>query len=285
MVRTMKYNFFGINVTKGSSTGEIAGAAFAVRSVPKEQNQAMEELESEYETLEQKSSLPAPLGLVKFLCGLVWLILFCAIIQSDDFAEVYHRVPAFYWICGICFAVWMLLLLWEKRRRKRTAKSAESAACAERGESLLQNVQETLGIPADAVSIDVLAEQYTVKKDGALHHKSIGLAEYFNADLRAFAADGNLYLADITTVWEIPLTALRSVTREKKRYNFPNWNKEEAYNAAKYKPFQITTNQFGHYFARCYRAEIADTRGEFYLLIPEYDWEAFTALTHLHQEA
>lgn len=61
MVRTMKYNFFGINVTKGSSAGEIAGAAFAVRSVPKEQNQAMEELESEYETLEQKSSLPAPL--------------------------------------------------------------------------------------------------------------------------------------------------------------------------------------------------------------------------------
>lgn len=280
----MKYNFFGVDVTKGGSSHAFAGAEFTLRSASPEQEQALSELESEREALEQKSTLPAPFGLAKFLIWLVWVILFCGIIQGGDFAGGYRRVPALYWLCGICFVIWLLLFLWEKRRQKRTAGSAESDAYTERGESLLQNAQETLGIPADAVSIDVLGEHYTVKKDGSLHHKSIGLAEYLNADLWAFVCDGNLYLADISTVWEIPLTSLRSITREKKRYNFPNWNKAEAYHSAKYKPYQITTNQFGQYFARCYRVEIADVRGEFYLLIPEYDGEAFMALTHLHPE-
>lgn len=281
----MIYNFFGIDVTKGNDSRDFAGAEFTVRRAPAEQDQALEALESERETLERNSSLPAPLGLVKFLCWLCWIILGCAIISGGDFAEGYRRVPAFYWICGICFAIWLPLFIWEKRRQKQTAKSAESEAYIEQGESLLQSAQETLGIPADAVSIDILGEHYAVKKDGSLRHKSIGLAEYLNVDLWAFVAEGNLYLADIGTVWEIPLTALRSITREKKHYNFPNWNKPEAHDSAKYKSFHITTNQFGQYFARCFRVEIADARGEFYLLIPEYDGEAFMALTHLHPEA
>lgn len=48
-----------------------------------------------------------------------------------------------------------------------------------------------------------------------------------------------------------------------------------------YMPYNISSNQTGQYSARYYRVEIADPKGEFYLLIPEYDGGIFMELANL----
>ena len=77
----------------------------------------------------------------------------------------------------------------------------------------------------------------------------------------------------------IPLSDLKSPEFIKKRVNFVDWNKQDPPDSPKYKPFDIRTNQFGACFSRYYKVEIYDPHGEYYLLIPEYDIEAFNKLT------
>lgn len=131
--------------------------------------------------------------------------------------------------------------------------------------------------------MNVLAERYVIK-DGKPKRKDIGLTQYVNLSMFAYINGDQLCLDDASSVWEIPLSSIRSIELVKKRVSFPDWTKPEPYDSKSYKPYKITTNQFGHYFARYYCVEISDIRGDFYLLIPEYDGNTFMELMKIHIE-
>ena len=88
-------------------------------------------------------------------------------------------------------------------------------------------------------------------------------------------------MADIHNVWEIPLTSFRSVKLEKKRTSIPGWIKPESYKSGQYKMYKIKEDNFHYIHCRYYRAEVGDERGEFFLLVPEYDGELFLNLIRL----
>ncbi len=100
-----------------------------------------------------------------------------------------------------------------------------------------------------------------------------------NLDFYVFVNDGGLCFYDLRKVWEIPLSSLKYATFEKKKKSFESWNKKEPYNSEKYKKFKINKGKYDYYFLRIYKVEINDIRGEYHLIIPEYDWETFNSLT------
>ena len=276
-------NLFGTDITDGAENGKPVGESFIVRRTDAGQDAEIEAYCEQFAEAERKSSLPAPLGLLKAVCLFGWAIPLCGMISAGSFAEGYRRVPWLFWICGICFIIWIALWIYEKKLQKQTADAPETKALNERAEALLRNVREQLGVPDSAMDLDVLGERF-VMKNGVPKHKSFdGFNEYLNLDLYAFVQDGSLFLASTDAVWEIPCSALRGVHRTK-RMSFAGWHKAEPHTARSYKKYKITVNQFGTYFAHCVQIEIADARGDFYLLIPEYDAEAFIELTGLHPD-
>ncbi len=50
------------------------------------------------------------------------------------------------------------------------------------------------------------------------------------------------------------------------------------------KKYKIKKNSYDNYSAKYYKVKISDMKGEFYILIPDYDWEIFNNLAHVHIE-
>ncbi len=280
----MMTNFFGFNVTKGQESDKMDCISFVTRTISDEESERIAQYRQDNDRLEKKAELPTALGVLKGLCWVAWLIILFGILESDvGLIQGYNNAPLLHWIGFLCFVTWLALLIYGKMRVKRTVQTTEFDQHVRQINQFAQEAMQTLDIPENAESIDVLAERYVMKK-GVPKHRDSGLVPYVNFDLFIFVQDGSLCLADLENVWEIPLSSLRSMTLEKKRYGYPEWHKSEPPSSKMYKPYKITTNNYGHYFSRCYRIEIRDIRGEFYLLIPEYDGEIFTNVTHLRPE-
>lgn len=273
----------GMDITEGAEHGKPAGEAFIVRHMDDEQLAKLDQYREKYAETEQKASLPPLLSLLKSVCWLGWVLPGCAIIGDGDFAAGYRRVPWLYWLCAGCFAVWLVLFIAKKRLQSRVAESPETKALSAEADRFLAEAKAALLIPENAMDLDVLGERF-IMKNGEPKHKSFdGFSDYLNLDLFAYAEGGNLVLASTEAVWEIPLTALRGAERTKK-LSFAGWNKQKPYDHKDYRKYKIVLNQFGMYFARCYNVKISDIRGEYFLLIPEYDAEAFFEMTGLHPD-
>ena len=280
-------NLFGINTSDHIEPPKLDVEVFRTKRISEEQDAEIESVLENEEKLEKQSSLPFPLSLIKILCQIGWMILSIGLIKAwgsgTSLLQSFHNAPGIYLALPICFAIWFILQVISMRQRKKTIESSAFQKHNENANQLLQKMKDILGIPADAQSIDILAERYTIK-DGNVKHKDMGMTGYDNLSIFIYTENNYLYLADVSSVWEIPLSSFRSIQLMNKRASFPDWTKQESYDSKTYKPYKITTNQFGHYFARYYRIEISDIKGEFYLLIPEYDGEIFMKLTGMYPD-
>ncbi|MBR1393265.1 MAG: hypothetical protein IJ561_05460 [Ruminococcus sp.] len=279
-------NLFGLNVTDNKENTVLDGEVFCTDRISSGQEAEIGSFLEEEMKLEKQGSLPTFLSVIKGICLFVWVITLIgtlnALADGTSLSQGHKNAPVLDWVGIICFAVWLVLQIVSVLRRKKTKATPEYQQSSENGENLLQSIRETLGIPDDAQKIDVLAERY-VMKDGKPKRKAVGLTEFDNIPMFTYIKDGRLCLADTSSVWEIPLSSLRSMELIKKRASFPDWTKPEPYDSKTYKPYKITTNQFG-YFAKYYRVEIRDLRGDFYLLIPEYDGMTFSDIAKLRIE-
>ncbi len=276
-------NFMGYDVTEDSENETSAGDAFVIRRwEPAASDFRYSEMQ--YKELEQKFELPPLFGLLKLVCGYGAVMMLFGILRLGNPVQGFRREPAYFVVFCICLAGWLGLLLWEKTRPKQVISSPDYQAMAAEARAYLDKGKQALGVPDSAIEVDLLAERY-VMQNGVPKHKNIdALNEYLNLSFDAFAQDGCLYLADGAELWEISLSSLRRMHRLKPRFCFADWNKTARHNDKKYKPYKITVNQFGSYFAHCFQVDISDIKGDFYLLIPDYDADAFSALTGLHPD-
>ena len=276
-------NFMGYDVTKDAENETSAGDAFVIRRWEPAASD-FQYSGIQYKEQEQKWKLPPLFDLLKLACGFGTVMMLGSILRLGNPVQLFWHQPAYYVVGGICLAGWLALFLREKTHAAQVISVPDYQAMAAEAKAFLDKGKQALGVPDSAIEIDLLAERY-VMQNGVPKHKSIdALNEYLNLSFDAFAQDGCLYLADGMELWEIPLASLRRMHRLKPRFCFADWNKTAHYNDKKYKPYKITVNQFGSYFAHCYHIDISDRKGDFYLLIPDYDADAFSAMTGLHPD-
>ncbi len=276
-------NFFGLNVTKKAAAEAFDGMAFCVRTASPEQNDEVDRFRRRNEEFERNTAFPLPLRIIHFLSKLITFILIVSIIRADvSFTEGYRNAPYFYWIALISVLVWIGMFLYRRQylKEKQAETEEQFNAHIANAELIYRRTMQHLSIPEDAASMDALAEHYVIKH-GKPKHKNVGVGGYFNLDMFAYRENNCLYLANLENVLEIPLSSLHSMTMEKKKYCIFPWNKQEPPFSERYAPYKIVNNQFDQYFVRCCRIEILDARGEFFLLIPEYEVPLFTQLTGL----
>ena len=274
-------NVFGINVTEDKKTKECDKSIFLLKTVSPQINTEIESLADHTIELADASDISLPLNIIFWICRVAGLLLVVAILNSytktNSFVVGYKNAPALFWIAGICVLVSVVLWIMKKRKEKQTPKEATEKLDDE-SKVIYRKIRDELGVPDDAQTMDFFTERYVIK-DGKAVHKSFLMTEYETIAIDAFVENGNLYLADTERCLSIPLSDLKTPEFINKRVNFVDWNKQEPPDSPKYKPFDIRTNQFGACFSRYYRVEVCDTRGEYYLLIPEYDIETFNMLT------
>lgn len=161
-----------------------------------------------------------------------------------------------------------------------TAKE-ETQQIFRQSETLLRNAYDALGVPRDALALDVLKFRYRRGKKrlkprgprlSEMLTKAAKPADYLNVERQAYIADGCLCLADPYQVLAIPLEEIQGICLLKKPLQLPRWNKAVHYTQPPYGAYQIKSIGFGLLqVPNAYQLTIRHSGETYQLLVPAYE--------------
>ena len=242
------------------------------------------------ETME-RAQLPTVLRVLQWICGMAAALIVVGIAkafgrESLTLAQAYTNAPALFWIGGVCLVAWAILRFAASRKNKTVMESDEGSYSMAKLDSVVNTVMGELGVPGDAMDVDVLTFRYTVK-NGEIKPKqgALDFTAYVNSVYKLFADSDCVYLADVGGKFEIPRSELRRISTVNKRISVPEWNKETPPTKGEYKQYKLTTNNYDCIFFKPYHILEFEHAGETWgIYFACYDLPAFEAVTGLKAE-
>lgn len=262
-------NLFGFQFQEGQEEGVLDGMPFQSAKVSMQQEQLLEKAAEEIEDLEKKATLHPVLQFImqiSFYIGGLCLLSFLVDIWKLSFQQAL-KDKWFVLIAAVILEGLSLVIFLKQRKKSQEAmKTAEETMMMERAQRLDCASRQELGIPEDAADMDIIRIAYQIKKG----REKILANE--NLSIYAYCQDGSICIADNTQAFKIPLSSIQKVVWVKKRLLLPEWNKHEPYNSKTYKPYHVRKNDAEQYIIRGYYSlRISEARGEFEVMVPEYD--------------
>ncbi len=281
-------NVFAYN----TAVGELDGEKLALRKIDEDLSERQDRLIEKGEAQQEKASLPLWLQIVKLIMQFLMIVtiggflsgVIKALGNGKTFAEVLNNGWWILMVGGISAIVFLTLHFFEKKKVKTVVESEELEILENHSKGLHFEIMESLKVPQDAPQVDFFAHPYKLSRNGKKKNAG-GMSAYVNLYLYAYREEDRLCIADMGTVYAVPLAGLKGIVKIEKTATFSSWNKEEPYNKGAYKKYKITVNNYGTLFVKPYYSLqfIADGE-EFELLFPPYELETLEKLTGLTAE-
>lgn len=272
----MAKNIFGIR----DDADRIDGSAFVVRTIDPALKEKMETLGKDAESFANESHPSHRLALLRTLALLVGVVLLIVARMKGNEAGVgsFGALIRAYPIPLVsAFLLWGIavgLVIYERISLSKVGTSDAAQKLKERSEAIDKEAYAALGVPDNAISLDLLTSSYRTQNGEAKNIVHTAFA------FRAWSGNGTLYLSDIENVVAIPKGAIVEFTRIEHSLNFYFWNKPEPP-----RQYGIRANYGGSYTAKDVSvAHIRSDDGEYELLIPPYELENFLRLTENEYE-
>ncbi len=272
--------FFGVDVTENKENEEIGGARFITETVPKD---LMERIDKHDDALIEnidRKFISLPARIFKFVGGLAALLAFVLVTASigEESFDYSSFAREFWWIFVIGlvgFAVFIALWSVERKKAKEYEESDENRAFEREGDSIDDDSRMYLGIPADAVKMDVFLGQYKIKRERIVYSDFNPI----NLEIDVYSEENALCFADAANKYTVLSAEIKEIRRINSSINFIIWNKDEAHNKGEYKQYKIKENNLG-YTVKPYYALIIERGGEEYeLQFPPYELPMIEKLT------
>ncbi len=278
--------FLCIDITKNRKNEEQNGKEFIVKTISAATAQSLDKVAEEVAKVEKKRGLPLPLTIVQFVCAIIGFAVFRGILRSDvSMSQAYSNAPEVFWVGGAAWLCFGLLLLYGKRRNKKTSESEETIITESRADNMCQNVYMELGVPSNAVDVDIITFPYKMKKDTP-RPVTLGLnhSPYSNFSYPVYTENGNLCIVDMTNKYCIPVNEIKGIRTIKKNMLVPMWNKNIGYNEGVYKQYKITCNNNGLFLKKYHILDIEHNSEKWALYFPNYELPFFEYITGLKAE-
>ncbi len=183
------------------------------------------------------------------------------------------------WLIGSAAGILAYVALHIAARRRAAAGAAtdEAQALSQQRAALEAAVRSALGIPEDAVQVDILRRCW---QPGDEERSGIvQLGDYGNHPRFAWVSEGRLHLADSGETYAFALGELGIPVKKDLKLLLPRWNKPEPPTAAAYRPFRLSVGAGGVYCRPFFEVDVADTGRV--LRFPAYEMPTLLRLTGL----
>lgn len=283
-----------IDITSNKKNERINGAEFIVESTSSGQTAALERATEQAEGLAKKARLPLPLRIVEWVTALLGLTLIIGFIRAIDesegglsLSEALENAYGVLVVGGISLLIAVILYLADLRLKKKVGQGSEFEQAASKLEGITANIGDELGIPENAVGVDLLTFCY-IEKKGKISPKNMNWKgeRYSNPEMKLFCEGDRLCLADLEHKYAIERTSLRAIRTVKKRIVLTNWNKDTHPCEGRFKVYKMAYdaryNQIG---LKPYHILEFEQNGEAWgIYFPCYELPAFEAMTGLKAE-
>ena len=280
---------FCIDVTLDKDNECSNGDEFLRKSISKEDAQRFTDSFASVTDAFKKAKLPLAFRILEWVLCFYALIVVMVIVRTIDtlsLAEMYSKAK-FFMFSGVVSAIlWLVIFLVGRTKEKIVFQDEHMDEMLEKIQEHEDELYASMGVPKDALSVDILTFSYKVK-DGEIHPVSgiIDTASYFNADMRIYVENGSLCLADLEEVHAFPLDQLTAIHTMSKRISVDSWNKDESITSEAYKPYKLSEDKYGAVHFKTYHIlEIAHEGETFGIYFPCYELPAFERLTGLKAE-
>ena len=280
--------FFGTDLTNGKGTGEMNCDRFCVAR-PTEAAVRWHEtsLEDVRQTLKGgRHPLIVRLLTVALLLAAwgVFIVVLAPIGNGIPLREVYERWAPFFWAGVVCFALFLVLEIAERRKRKAVVESEDTEREIGRLNESVEAIFSQLGVPETADEVNAFAFFYR-EKNGEIRPcrgRRMQYALYFNFTFKAYVKDDDLCLTSLDGVLAIPLNELRAIKTVRKHIVFSGWSKDEPYISPKYKPYVMGADAYGGIHCKWYHVLEFEHDGETWgIWFPNYELQTVEKLTGL----
>ena len=262
-------NLFGFQFQEGQEEGVLDGISFQSAKVSIQQEQLLDRATEELEDFEKKATLHPVLQFImqiSFYIGGLCFLSFLVDIWKLSFQQALEDKWFVLIAAVILGGISLVIFLKQRKKSQEAMKTAEETMMLERAQRLDRASRQELGVPENAADMDIIRIAYQIKKGREK------ILENENFSIYAYCQDNSLCLADNGQVFKIPLSSIQKVVWVKKRILLPEWNKKEPYNSKTYKPYHVRKNDAEQYIIRGYYSlRISEARGEFEVMVPEYD--------------
>jgi hypothetical protein len=288
--------FWGIDLTEDWKNEETDGFGFLVAEPSPALVRELEALEDRATALSEQieqAGFPLPLRLVQWLCGvlggtsiLILLVIVVGQRERISVAEVYQAVPWLFWVTGVGLVIWLILKYLSLRREKEALDGEETDDFDAKGAEITNRIYDDLGVPAWAQTVDLLS--FTYKQKNGVKKPVERIADftpYQCVAVRFFYDQENLYIASAEGKFAFPRSALRRISTVKKNIGVLGWNKEEDFDAARYKPYKLYMDNLGLTRIRTYHILELEAAGEQWgIYFPNYELPVVEVATGLRAE-
>lgn len=276
--------FWGVDVTVNRRNKRLNGEEFLVKTVSDAQCQRYGSVQEAADQLDNRAELPLLFILIQGLSGILAIAGTESIVKrcldGISLAELYAQKAEFFWACGLCAAIWLLLTLIARKRRAAVLDSREGQDALTKLDDAVKAVYAEMGVPDDAVEADILSLTYALKQGEAVPKNVLPFPQpWANISARVFVADGCLGIADLESRFAIPLSALRRIRTVKKSIALTHWNKETP---PEKEPYKLKVYDAKTIRVKPYYILEFEHNGETWgLYFPSYELQVFESLTGL----
>ena len=273
-------NLFSVNRTLDRENNDYDPSPYLAATVSEE---LQEKLRGAFSSMEEKTATREPteeelalkkkgnfywkLCLLFFLGGLLLFIF-------GDSIPGYREIPAFHLIDIACMVV-AVVFNFKARKLNRSELSIArgsmdvdfSEATKQLEEAAAEAARE-LGVPENALSVDILPFHYKMKGDTPVPAGKKN--RYDNLSVSLYVSDGDLCLATAHELFRVPLAHVKGYRTYDEEFEIDMWLKPEESDTEKYAEFGIRKSGF---FSRKLRGYYGlDLGGEYEVRIPCYDF-------------
>ena len=285
-------NIFGLN--KSISGGEVFdGAAFITASVA-------EEITPEAEDNKKSApALPLPLSILQYVFVAIFAIALGVWVSSGKTFDLLLQSSPYVPILMISgFVGFVVIAIIDIAISKKFAKEhglekvsdveefVEIHEVDEEAEAeAAAKVKAELGIPEDAADMDFLSFFYREGADGIFPIKPF---DFMTLEMFAYRDGDCLCIADYNDVYSIPISSFTSIEKVERPVTALGWSKDEGFDSEGFAEYGMTETDDGfislpfYYSARITTENEEGKAEEFELLIPPYEYDAFSALTGIN---
>lgn len=275
--------FFGVDQTVDKNNTRFDGEDFIAARVDAAIEKLFEENNEQTKAIIKKAMLPLPLRIVTYLSLMICIIIVLGISRASSDHEVsiqrlLQENTGLLWVAGISAVIFLSLLLYNKLRFKKMMNKEENEMVLNHAESLQNSAYNSLGVPSDAVTVDILVITYKNIKGKIKPTGGFG-TKMMNIEGKLFTANGMLSLSFVDVRYDVPLDCITEIRTIKKRVALYQWNKETPYNKGEYKQYKLYQSNNGITMKYYHMLMIKSCEEEYALYFPPYERDAFEQFT------
>jgi hypothetical protein len=276
---------FAIDITEDKKNDkENLYQELIVEKTDELQKEQLQKAAEVIQTQEKEIALPKWMNIGKFITLIIWFVLGAGIINaiSDDttIQEGFNNAPAIFVIFPIAFLSWLFIYVYERRKKTQANDNTTYLKRQEDALNIAESIYESLGVPKDAIQMDVLSFRYIIK-DGQIKRRGTSVANFINVSKRVFIEDETLNIVDTEKRIGIPLNAIQNIEKAKRRGMVIYWNKDVPYNKGKYKAYKIKVNGMGVLIMDYGIMNIKYDDEDYQLYLPLYEIDQLKDMTNI----